>query len=394
MENEKVKSAKMKSAKVKGEGSYGCIHKPSLKCKNKRTTYKNKVSKILPIKYAEKELKEYDVLSEIDIKHNYYLGNPILCEPANTEYNEKSFKKCEKSVDDKNKSISDNYLLIMKDGGINIQLFADKMKKVSPSGESKQKMELFWIEFHRVLMGIQLFLKKGYLHYDMKPQNIVYDETKNRINIIDFGMMRKMSEVIKSSNVSDNHLGVYHWSYPFESNFINKEDFDKFVKSTEEEKKQVYNKITKEFKMEKDSNFRNFLSEMLINNPKPVIMESFYNYLEGYLKFLQTEMKDYNKFLKSSLDTIDLYGTGIAIAYVNNQTNHLVDANFSKELRELSFQMTAPILSERLTISRAIESFENILTTHITEKNGVQFKKHKLVKTPKKKASDVSTTSV
>jgi serine/threonine protein kinase len=389
MENEKEKSAK-----VIGEGSYGCIHKPSLKCKNKRTTYKNKVSKILPIKYAEKELKEYDVLSEIDKKHNYYLGNPILCEPADTEYNEKSFKKCEKSVDEDNQNLSDNDLLIMKDGGINIQLFADKMKKVSPSEESKQKMELFWIEFHRVLMGIQLFLKKGYLHYDMKPQNIVYDETKNRINIIDFGLMRKMSDVIKSSNDSENHLGVYHWSYPFESNFINKDDFDKFVKSTEEEKKQIYNKITKEFKTKDDSVFRNFLTEMLSNNPKTVIMESFYNYLEGYLNFLQTEMTDYNRLLKSSLETIDVYGTGIAIAYVNNQTNHLVDANFSKELRELSFQMTTPVLSERLTISRAIDAFENILNKYITEKNGVQFKKHKLVKIPKKKASHVSTTSV
>jgi serine/threonine protein kinase len=391
-------------AEVIGEGSYGCIHKPSLKCKNKRTTYKKRVSKILPKRYAEKELKEYDVLSDIDKKHKYYLGNPILCEPAETEYNEKSFEKCEKSVGEDNKNLSDNDLLIMKDGGINIQLFADKMKKIPHSEESNEKIELFWIEFHRVLMGIQLFLKKGYLHYDMKPQNIVYDESAKRINIIDFGLMRKMSDVIEASKSSENHLGVYHWSYPFESNFINKHEFEKFKNLNTEEKEKLYKKITKEFKSNNDSSFRNFLSEMLINNSKPVIMDAFYKYLEGYLKFLQTELKDYDSFLKASLDTIDVYGTGIAIAYVNNHTQHLVDENFAKELRELSFKMTTPVLSERLTISRVIDAFENILNKYITEKRGVQFKKHKVVKITKtqklkphielKQLTQVSTDSI
>jgi hypothetical protein len=100
-------------------------------------------------------------------------------------------------------------------------------------------------------------------------------------------------------------------------------------------------------------------------------------------------MKDYDAFIKSSLNTTDVYGTGIAIAYMNNQTYHLVDENFSKELRELAFQMTNPMLSERYTIDKTIESFENILTKYITETHRVQFKKHKIVKI-QKKPSDVS----
>lgn len=391
---------KSEHAQVIGEGSYGCIHKPSLKCKNKRTTYKNRVSKILPKKYAERELKEYDVLSDIDKKHTYYLGNPILCQPAETEYNKKSFEKCKKSVDKTNKEITTNDLLIMKDGGINVQLYADKMKTIPYSEDASNKMELFWIEFHRVLMGIQLFLEKGFLHYDMKPQNIVYDESKNRINIIDFGLMRKISDVKNSSTESDNHLGVYHWSYPFESNFHNKTYFDEFVNSSESNKKKYYKYITSEFK-NKESSFHNFLSEMLSNNTKQIIVDNFVQYFESYILFLKTEMSDYNSFLTSSLNTIDVYGTGIAVAYMNNQTRHLIDENFSKELRELAFHMTNPLLSKRYTIDETITSFENILTKYITEKHGVKFKKHKLVKIPKKKqdviikpVSEVSTDSL
>jgi serine/threonine protein kinase len=368
-------------AKVIGEGSYGCIHKPSLKCKNKRTTYKKRVSKILPKKYAEKELKEYDVLSEIDKKHKYYLGTPVLCEPAETKYNEKSFEKCEKSVDEDNKNLTDNDLLIMKDGGINIQIFADKMLDKPYSESATNQMELFWIEFHRVLMGIQLFLKKGYVHYDMKPQNIVYDETKNRINIIDFGLMRKLSDVIKSSKNSDNNLGVYHWSYPFESNFYNKTKFNAFITMNKEKKNEYYAKITTDFKKDTGSSFRNFLSEMIgPKYTKTEILNTIYEYMDGYLNFLDKELLDYDSFLKSSLETMDVFGTGIAIAYVNNQTSHLVDENFSKELRELAFHMTNPVLSNRYSINRAIESYENILTTYITEKHDVSVKNHKITK--------------
>jgi hypothetical protein len=78
---------------VIGEGTYGCIHEPSLECKNKSIKYNKKISKILLKKYAKKEMNEYNMLSKIDKKHDYYLGNPILCDPTNNEYNLKSIDK-------------------------------------------------------------------------------------------------------------------------------------------------------------------------------------------------------------------------------------------------------------------------------------------------------------
>ena len=41
-----------------GEGTYGCVHKPSLKCKNKRLSYKGKISKIMHSSEAFKEMTE------------------------------------------------------------------------------------------------------------------------------------------------------------------------------------------------------------------------------------------------------------------------------------------------------------------------------------------------
>jgi serine/threonine protein kinase len=378
MNEENIKKNITKTAEVIGEGTYGCIHKPSLKCKNKKTNYKKKVSKLLLTENAEKEIHEYDILSKIDKKHEYYLGNPIVCSPSETEYNKKSMEKCETFVEENNNNLDDNTLIIMNDGGSNLEIFADKMHKISKSPETTSVIELFWIEFHRILMGIQLFLKNGILHFDMKPQNIVYDELKNRINIIDFGLMRKIEDVVKKSIKSNNYLGVYHWSYPFESNFHNKEKFDDFVKLSSNEKEEYYKKmIDFNKKNENVSAFRNFFSFVIDtdNNDKSLYMKK---YMEGFSFFLKNEVKDYNQFLKSSLETVDVYGTGIAIAYVNNMTKHLTEKKFSEDLRDLAFQMTNPILQHRYTIDQAIMRFEEIIN-NTAKKHKKKFNNNKLI---------------
>ena len=372
-----------KSAEVIGEGTYGCIHKPSLKCKNKRLNYNNRVSKILLKKYAEKELHEYDILSRIDKTHRYYLGNPLTCEPDDNDFNEKSIKKCETFYEDYN-NMNENNLIIMNDGGNNLEIFADKMHKMTKTQETTKAMELFWIEFHRVLMGIQLFLQNGILHFDMKPQNIVYDESKNRINIIDFGLMRKIEDVVKASNKSDNFLGVYHWSYPFECNFHNKKEFDDFVALSNDAKQNYYARILNNLNKKKDtSSFRNFFSFVIdpydTNDNQSKMIQ---RYMDGFRNLITNEIKNYSHFLQSSLETVDVYGTGIAIAYVNNMTKHLVDEKMTNDLNELVFQMTTPVLSQRYTIEECIQRFEEILKIHtITQKHKVGFKNNKLVKT-------------
>ena len=46
--------------KVIGEGSYGCVHRPSLTCKDKKIDYKNKISKLMTQKHLNTEIAEYD----------------------------------------------------------------------------------------------------------------------------------------------------------------------------------------------------------------------------------------------------------------------------------------------------------------------------------------------
>ena len=85
----------MSNPKKVGEGSYGCVHNPPLKCKKK--TYNpdpNKVSKILLKKNANGELKEFKLIQEADKKEVFHLGKPVSCFPDNNEDNEKAINEC------------------------------------------------------------------------------------------------------------------------------------------------------------------------------------------------------------------------------------------------------------------------------------------------------------
>lgn len=107
---------------VIGQGSYGCVVKPSISCKGKKVVdYKNKVSKILHDTDAKKEMEEYDKVSSADKTNDFYLGKPYKCniftplKPADKAV----IEKC--NIGNDVLAALDKYkLIIMEDGGENL----------------------------------------------------------------------------------------------------------------------------------------------------------------------------------------------------------------------------------------------------------------------------------
>ena len=77
-----------------GEGTYGCVHKPSLKCKNKQISYEGKISKIMRASAAFKEMKEYSTINSIDADKKFYQGEPIECDPVDNEEARREIDAC------------------------------------------------------------------------------------------------------------------------------------------------------------------------------------------------------------------------------------------------------------------------------------------------------------
>jgi hypothetical protein len=114
-----------------GQGTFGCVYKPSLECKEPKPAafYKNKVSKATDYENAKNEINEQAKIDKIDKSYTYHLPPPVLC----------SLKK-EIIKDCKIQSKPDT-LLILEDGGLNL---SDFIKKVINSSnftiKEKKKM--------------------------------------------------------------------------------------------------------------------------------------------------------------------------------------------------------------------------------------------------------------
>ena len=364
----------MKPSDVLGEGSYGCIHKPSLVCKdNKKVSYKNKVSKVLLTEHAISELKEFLLISESDKNNEYFLGVPDLCKVKPTKMALKSIEKCRKlTKKNKNaftKKTLDQYsLLVMNNGGIDLESFGLECGKMSETDNNKNKVITFWKETSRLLRGLSIFQKHDIIHFDLKPQNIVYDSKKNRINFIDFGHMRKITDAISSCTNSSNGLvEEAFWNYPFEVQFLNKDIFLEIAKMSENDREIWYSQFLKDIESGEDvpfviayETFMDMFTENLSMEEKNNIRK---HYEDDFYKTLmhQISLESYDEFLEKSIKTIDIYGIGLAFQYMLNYSRHLLPLEFIQKMSELAYHMSTSDLSKRYMIDDVINIHTKII---------------------------------
>uniref|UniRef100_A0A6C0H1N6 Protein kinase domain-containing protein n=1 Tax=viral metagenome TaxID=1070528 RepID=A0A6C0H1N6_9ZZZZ len=342
--------------KVIGEGSYGCVHAPRLKCKNNddKYPYENKISKLLTIENGKTELSEYNNIQVADINNEFHLGKPSSCaiDEISTR-NINAIKKCSKGHE-MIKSLSKYGLIIMDDGGMNVKDYSDKMSELSISPENTKKCELFLLESLRLFHGLLLFQKKGLIHFDLKPQNIVYDEVKNRLNFIDFGLMTKKSDISPTSC-------IFHWSYPWETELLY---YEVFIKTKANRVNNMRKDVSEKGK--NHSHFFHFFNHCIDKSlPSSEYSKCVTNFFEEHNRFVTqtdfTKRDVYIKFIHACLDTVDIYGLGIAMMYWLNHVKKHIDPILFGKLNELFRSMISTNVWERKTVLNATVSLERII---------------------------------
>lgn len=354
--------------KVIGEGSYGCVHKPSLECKNtlSKINYKNKISKLLMKEDAIKESEEYDIIAKYDKKNKYFLGKPFHCEVKTTPSNLAAINDCEKG-DEFLDNIEDTKLLIMNYGGDNLEILSKKFAKMKNTQSNSSFAKKFLIESKHLFSAVQFLYKNNIVHHDLKPQNIVYYKKNNNIRLIDFGFTTYKDKIINLSNKSDNRLSKCHWSYPLEINFYNYDKYDLFSKYSQEEKYSYYKNIVNNLNIEEHDKCSTAFSILLYyildkkssESEKRKIMNI---YLNDYKTMLYSiEYGKYNDFLEKSIGTIDLYGIGITFYLLLKNMKHLLEKRLVDELYDLFYHMITPNLLNRYSIDIAMKKYNEII---------------------------------
>ena len=211
-----------KGGKLLGTGSYGCVFKPSLKCRNKRKV-KN-INSLSKIYFREEGLveadKEYDINSQIKNIKGYNNWASIYTEQCSPEsyYNmkneEEELDECENlhknanivmlqgtyGGDDLDTYVVDN---IIHSYHLNNPIFIDKYQ-----GYLKL--------FKNILKGLADMNKHHMCHLDIKLQNMVIN--KNVIKLIDFGLsnnsMNDLDKINKRAYSELRNISRFYPPYP------------------------------------------------------------------------------------------------------------------------------------------------------------------------------------
>ena len=364
-----------KPSDVIGEGTYGCAHRPPMKCQNEPPRNKNDISKLMTSANAAKELKEFALIDAADKRKQFYLGKPSKCAPDRILSNIRSISKCPSGKFDPVK-IDDYSLLVMAYGGQDLEQFGEEVRTWTKTKENVDAIELFWLEAVRLFYGLKVLHDNNVVHHDLKPQNIVYDKVTKRANLIDFGFMEKKSTRIYAAKLSASWLGnKHHWSFPFEAVYWNK---DTYMMAARRGKTQ---KAYKEFADSVAQNCRYFFistlpvrfKKMMYNNAiKTMTAGAFQN----VLGFEPTD-EAYDRFIDKSIDTVDSYGLGIALIFLLQRSKHLLSDEFYRNLTDIIVDMLSPGVFLRSTPEQLLAKYEDVLTTSgLLEKHNKHIENH------------------
>jgi len=364
-----------------GEGTYGCVHKPSIHCKTPPKpgfNYNNYVSKIMKTKNAETELKEFVIIGKLDPTNEYHLGEPILCKPQLAEENIKSaISKC-KHIDFSDvEAHPDKYsLLVLKFGGPDLKALCKTYMTKYLEKDKEQRVDKFWLEVHHLLKGLKFFRDNGIVHNDIKPQNILFNSTNGTMKYIDFGLMRTKKEVISSSKANDNFLGIYHWSYPFDCGLMNKQQFNNYLHRQPNRrifwKDQLSELIVSDSKVNSlnlpinnPSSFSILFTYLNPDNTLPTASTQYGyidSFFDGFDELIKT--KSYGSILDDMTDSIDVFGLGFTLQFMANCFNRLNALSLEQYTRLSSFfhKMYDFNPSNRIIdVDALLNEYENIL---------------------------------
>lgn len=204
-----------------GDGTYGCVTKPSLKCANTNVNYSNKVSKVMLRQDAKDEYNEMKSITNIDGIHKYIVSLPDMCSPVYNKHFSKTLKTCNNErFEGAHKG--DFKLLILEDGGASLRQFSDKIV----STLSPHDIHIFFSRVYNLLEGLCFFYEHNIVHHDIKARNIVYNIETSEIKFIDFGLMKKRSVLISESKRNKNQLAQKWDNFPPEYDAANKYYYD------------------------------------------------------------------------------------------------------------------------------------------------------------------------
>lgn len=308
----------MKGGELIDEGGYGCVFHPAINEKGEDLKTMTLVSKLQ--KYNTSAINEIEISAIISKIIGYINHFAPVIRYANINVSKiktDSLKNCSIISDKKIKKLINLKMNYVDGGSFLSYLIKNKNNK-------KILNNMIHCYIH-ILKGIKLLLENNIIHYDIKGDNILFDEEKEIPIIIDFGLSINVN-TLKSNTLSTGMLKKYFYVYapdyyiwPLEVHYISYLINVNMLPS-EEELKNIAREVTKNNKALRNfspnfiSKYEDLCYHQLLEykktknlNDQVIDILNYYEYWDNYglsvlyLKFLKYFKKEdnyvYNNFI-------------------------------------------------------------------------------------------------
>lgn len=333
-----------------GQGAYGCIYKPAIKCKEEApTNYITKVQRLDIV--AENEINIGKKIKEIKNYQNYYAPIEKTCKLNIANISQSQINYCE-IYNEKNNFIS-NQIKYVGEQTLHTSLFHHI------KSNEKRFDKVLKKTFLDLIKSIEILNNNKFVHMDIKENNIMVKSHQPTPIIIDFGLTFS-TKSYKAEEVFFMYVNDYSpWTLEqtMISYIINKVNDWKNKNTNEAEIKYVLNDFVK---------YRNFLTT---KNQK-LYIEEHNEYYKKYVGKPWSEL--YNDLMKETYYW-DIYALCcIYYSFLNYDTS--IKTQYKSFITFLEKQLMA-IPSERKKHKEIMEDFKSIMSIKTTPKTPSPTKK-------------------
>jgi serine/threonine protein kinase len=367
-----------------GEGSYGCVVKPALKCEDETIVHpSNSVSKIMEKQDAEEEIGEMDAIDRIDPTYKFHIHKPTLCELNTKQKYEKKIKGC-RNISVTSNNIKSLNILTMQNSGNDFYKIMNEYSHQSQTQENKNYMTNIWLSLIPIFEGIVKMREKDFAHHDISINNILFNEQNNKSVLIDFGLASELDDVF------DSILGYYEktifkvsWSQPIETRYVLLGNYNSptMPKLSIQMLRPLFDELLQQSKY----NNKYYIKQRIYDDA----VRSFDNLKQTrtteYIDMKKTGLKwsdvqraytnhdsngQYIRLVRAHINTLDTYGLGLACITLLMNTHHLIDSKFGLDLLETFYKMIHPDPFKRSLPTKAVQMYTQCLKKHnITKMN-------------------------
>ena len=371
--------------KLINQGSYGCGYKPAFACDDSRNI--SAFSKITSQSNGFKELQKQQIFDTIDPNFKFHLKIIDGCyfnidKHQDTEFGDtkEELLKCIQIYDNFGNLKPEKKLIInIEDGGKDLKKYL-QINYNNPTNfpdilSDDNEFANIISSFSNIMFGIAKLYSSNYGHFDIKNQNVVYDEIKNRFNLIDFGLSNNFIQVKPSPRYAYFPVDTFLMSFDFNNfNDLNLIETNTvlldYIHIFNTQKKGIIN-----FTFENYDQLDELDRE--IDNGNNVLLNiDFFKPLKVLL-LKYPEDKAINKFKKLVYSYIDTFSTGILLGDIlrtrlkrrlDLNLDVISDKKLDQKLFELVKKMVKPYYYQRIHPINAYREYLNILNEVFIEK--------------------------